>query len=121
MKTLLRNPIGIFAALFMLVALFVLPQTAQAKVFLSDGTDSGSPVGGGEGDPLDSNDFSSGGVDDIVHQRSIIPRDSAVVYYEIVSSSQTILLRIEFIGDVPVFSIYAASESELLMEASHDR
>jgi len=120
MKTLLRNPIGIFAALVMMVTLFVLPQSAQAKVLLFGGSDPGSPGGGSEGDPLDSNDYTGDGTDDVVHEQKSITRNPSV-FYEIKTSSQTLMLRIEFIGDIPVFSIYAVGESGLLPEASHVR
>jgi hypothetical protein len=120
MKTLLHKPIGLLMALIMLMVLFVLPQASQAKVFLSDGS-GGGPGGGAEGDPLDSNDYSGGGDDGNVHERRIIPRDSDLVLFDAIASSETLMLRVEFIDDVPVFFIYIISSGQAAAEASHDR
>ncbi len=120
MKTLLQNPAGLLAALAMVAILLVLPQAAQAKVFLSDGTHPGGP-GGGEGDPLDSNDYDGGGDDGDVHERGIIPRDTDVVLFESMQSSRMIILRVDYLDGVPVFSVYAVSASGRDAEASHVR
>lgn len=118
MKKLLHNPIGIIAALVMVATLLVIPQTSLARVMISDGTHPGGP-GGGEGDPLDSNDYSGGGGGES-HEQRIIPRGSGWVLFE-TSASQVIMLRVNYIEDIPVFSIYIISASELQAEASHVR
>ena len=120
MNTLLQKPFGLMAALVMVLTILILPQAPLARVLISDGTNPGSS-GGGEGDPLDSNDYSSGGGDGEVHERRIIPRDSDLVVFDLRASSGVIMLRVDFIGDVPVFSIFIASAAEVRPEASYVR
>ncbi len=120
MKTLLRNPVGLLTALVMVAILLILPQAAQAKMVISDGTHPGGP-GGGEGDPLDSNDYGGGGDGGDVHERGIIPGYSDVVLFECMQSSRMIILRVDYLDGVPVFSVYVVSASERDAEASHVR
>ncbi len=121
MKTLLQNPIVKITALVVVTTLLLVPQASQARMMMSDGTNQGGPGGGGEGDPLDSNDYVGGGGDDTVHERRIIPRDSDLVIYEIEAASHVIMLRVDIMDGVPIFSIYAVSASDLGAEASHVR
>ncbi len=116
----LRKPIGILVALVMLAALFMMPATAQARIFLASGDDHGSGGGDTEGDPLDSNDYSSGGGGSS-HEQRINPGDSDLLILEIMNSSQTIILRIDYISGVPIFRIHVLSDSELGLEGKHDR
>lgn len=120
MNKLLPKPIGILAAVFMLLTVIIMPQAAWAKVMISDGSGQGGG-GSSEGDPLDSNDYSGGGGDDGVHERRVIPRGFDYIIYDIQVSSQAIMLRVDFIGDIPVFSIYFAADSGVKTEASHVR
>ena len=46
MKKLLQNPIGFMAALVMVATMLIVPQTALARVMISDGTSPGGPGGG---------------------------------------------------------------------------
>jgi len=120
MNTLLRKPNGIFASLIVVMIMLILPQASLAKVFISDGTNPGSP-GGGEGDPLDSNDYSGGGGDGEVHQRRIIPRDFGLIIFDLMASQRTVMLRVDYIGSVPVFSVHVVNVLEFQAEADHVR
>ena len=125
MKTLLQIPSGMLLALAMLVILIASPQESLAKVWLSNGSNSGSPgspgSGASEGDPLDSNDYGDDPIDDIVYEPPGASFDSQLVFRDIGSWPQVIMLQVDFIGGVPVFSIQVVTDSGLRTEASHVR
>ena len=120
MNTLLRKPLIIFASLIMMVMVLILPQVSSAKMFISDGSSPGSP-GGGEGDPLDSNDYSGDGDDGAVHQRRDIPRDFNLTIFDLGATSTTILVQVEYLGNVPVFTFHVVNISDYQSEAKHVR
>ncbi len=121
MNKLLRKPIGILASLVMVLTMLILPQAALAKVFLSNGDEPSSGGGGSEGDPLDSNDYSGGDGGGSVHQRRVVPRGIDLIPFDTGAFHGIILLRVEFIGDIPVFSLYIADSPQAQPEAGHGR
>ncbi len=120
MKTMLQNTLGTLVLLILVTVMMVAPPAALAKMQMSNGN--GNNGGNGsEGDPLDSND--TGGGDgsggDIVHQRRIAPPGSHDVIFDIQASGKRLILRVEFLGDVPVFRLEIISGRELRVEANH--
>ncbi len=121
MKSLLQKPIGAITSLVMLLTLFLVPQTSLARnPQMSGGSGPGFP-GGGEGDPLDSNDSGGGGGGGDVHERSIIPRDYEDGIISFLDSGQILILRVDYIDGIPVFTVKIVSVKEIRPEASHVR
>ena len=120
MMSFLRKPVGAASSLAMLLSLFLVPQLSLAKApGMSDG--GGHSPGGGEGDPLDSNDYSSGGGGSDVHSGRIIPRDIDEGIIKILGNGQMMILRVDYIGDIPVFTVEVIAVQMPRAEASHVR
>ena len=120
MMSLLRKPIGALTSLVMMLTLFLVPQSSLARSpGMSDGN--GRLPGGGEGDPLDSNDYSSGGGGSDVHDYRFIPKDYDEGIINILGTGQMMILRVTYIGEIPVFTVEIISSLDSRAEASHVR
>jgi len=106
----------------MLLTMFLVPQSSLAKsptIFDEGGP--GGP-GGGEGDPLDSNDYDIGGGDGgDVHNNRIIPGGHGDHILSILESGQMLILRVDYLGDIPVFTVQIVSAEEFRLETSYVR
>lgn len=119
MKTMLRNTLGTLVILILVTVMMAAPPEALARMQMSNGN--GQQGGGGEGDPLDSNDYGSGDGSggDIVHQRRIVPRGPDGVIFDLEASGKRLILRVDFLGEVPVFYLEIISVGESRVEANH--
>ena len=121
MMSLLRKSIGTIISLVMLLTMFLVPQysLARSPTMIDEGGPGGP--GGGEGDPLDSNDYDIGGGDGDVHNNRIIPGHSDDHILSILDSGQMLILRVDYLGDIPVFTVQIVSAEEFRLETSYVR
>ncbi len=121
MKKMLQNTLGTLVLVILVIVMIVAPPAAQAKMQESNGH--GPPGGGGagEGDPLDSNDSGNGdgSGDAIGHNRRMMPHGPGGVVFDLQASDLRLILRVDFLGEVPIFRIEIISARDLLMEANH--
>ena len=88
----------------------VLTPDVQARSFLSNGGSGGGPGQATEGDPLDANDFDSGGgpIDDDIHDTASagsvpVPGPRSIPLIKASFFGGSYLIGLEFMGNVPVW------------------
>ncbi len=112
------------AALFFLLTLLVSPLPTLARVNCSSNyTDGASGESSPEGDPLDSNDAGSGGGGqiDIQERGSAFDSGSNLFGADRLLGAKILLLQIDVLNGVPVFSLRVVSILEVQVEANHVR
>ncbi len=121
--SVLFKPLGALVSLVMLLSMTLVPQSSLARSpQISNGNGGSSGGGSGEGDPLDSNDYNSGGSGGgNVHSRSISGPGWGAGISRLISSDQMMILHVSYINNVPVFTVEIIAADDSSPEAGYVR
>jgi hypothetical protein len=107
----------------MMVFVVVDPEPAQARRYLSNGGSGGGQSG--EGDPLDANDYGTGGGgligDDVHNSYGLIESGGGGVIVNLPSSDASLVLVLDFRGKIPVIQLIRVSSREAAVEETNAR
>ena len=116
-KTSRFLPLGL---VILMIAGLIFAPSAQAIRYLSDGGG-----GGGEGDPLDANDYSSGGglIDDNVQDNhgGLPPGIGGGIIVQRPASDGRVYIIVDFQGRIPVLRVIKVADTVVLLEEPNAR